>query len=163
MEIQLTGWTVEQSAMTPANDRKPGELHAALLAVAFVIVTGMLLLVGLLRLDDSLGPQIGDIVSFPPSQLQSVSTASMTVSPATPYAHATCVLDVPVMQRFGGSLVIEATHSKPDRQFQAHWAGSRTSDGQEDCGGSADLVLNPVQIAALIFAAGGTGVKPVRE
>jgi hypothetical protein len=66
---------------------------------------------------------------------------------------------VPVMQRSGGSLMIEAMQLKPDRRFKVHWAGKRTSDGQQDCGGSADLLLNHYQITTLVFAAGGTGVK----
>jgi hypothetical protein len=55
--------------------------------------------------------------------------------------------------------MIEAMQFKPDLRFQVHWAGSRTSDGQQDCGGSADLLLNHFQITSLDFAAGGTGVK----
>jgi hypothetical protein len=69
------------------------------------------------------------------------------------------VLDVHVVQKSGGSLVVEATRFEPNRGFQVHWAGVRPSDGREDCGGSVDLLLNGAQMGALIFAAGGTGVK----
>ena len=69
------------------------------------------------------------------------------------------MLDVHVMQKSGGSLVVEATRFEPERGFQVHWAGMRTSDGLEDCGGSVDLDMNSAQMGALIFAAGGTGVK----
>jgi hypothetical protein len=63
------------------------------------------------------------------------------------------------MQRLGGSLLIEAVQIEPDRRFQVHWSGVRTSNSSEDCGSSADLLLNNAQVAALIFAAGGRGVK----
>jgi hypothetical protein len=145
--------------MTPTDDRKSREVYAALMVMVFVIVIAMLLMVGLFRLADNLGPQIGDIVSFPPSRIPSFGTASVAVSHVTPSFNRSCILDVHVMQRFGGSLVIEATQRKPDRNFLVHWAGGRTSDGLDDCGSSADLLLNRVQITALIFAAGGTGLK----
>jgi hypothetical protein len=148
--------------MTPTNDRKSREVYAALTVTVFVIVIAMLSMVGLFRLADDLGPQIGDIVSFPPTRIPSIGTASVAVSPAAPSSNRPCILDVNVMQKFGGSLVIEATQRKPDRSFRVHWAGGRTSNGLDDCGGSADLLLNRVQITALIFAAGGTGVKAER-
>jgi hypothetical protein len=63
------------------------------------------------------------------------------------------------MQRFGGSLLIEAVQIKPDHRFQVHWAGVRTSNSPEDCGSSADLLLDNAQVAALIFVVGGRGVQ----
>jgi hypothetical protein len=86
-------------------------------------------------------------------------TASITVDRVDATPRRTCILDVRMMQRSGGSLIIEAVQFKPDRRFRLHWAGGRTSDGQEDCGASVDLSLSSIQIGALVFAAGGTGVK----
>jgi hypothetical protein len=145
--------------VTPINDRKPGEPYAMVTILAAVIIAGILLTAGLVRLADNLGPQTGDIISFPVTRIPSISTASITVNPAGASGSRPCILDVAVMQRFGGSLVVEATRFAPDRGFQVHWAGVQTSDGPEDCGGSVDLLLNSFQIAALVFAAGGTGVK----
>jgi hypothetical protein len=147
---------LEQSAMIPANDHRSGEVRDALLAVASLALTTALVLVGLMELADALGPQLGDIVSFPASMAPSFSTASITVSPTMPSSNPICVLDVQVMHRFGGSFVIEA---RPGADFQVHWAGLQTSYGRENCGGSADLRLNRAQLGALIFAAGGKGVK----
>jgi hypothetical protein len=129
-----------------------------IMTLAAIIVAGSLLAAGLLRLAENFGPQLGDIISFPVTRIPSISTASIRVNPAGASGNRPCILDVPVMQRFGGSLVVEARF-EPDRGVQVHWAGVRTSDGPEDCGGSVDLVLNSFQIAALVFAAGGTGVK----
>jgi hypothetical protein len=145
--------------MTPTNYRKSRDAYAALTVTVLVIVIAVLLMVGVFRLADDLGPRVGDIVSFPPTRIPSLSTASVTVTPASPSSSRPCTLDVHVMQKFGGSLIVEATQLAPDRSFRVHWAGRQTSNGPDDCGGSADLLLNRVQIAALIFAAGGTGVK----
>jgi hypothetical protein len=136
------------------------EVRDALLAVAALALTAALVVVGLLELADAFGPQMGDVVSFPASSAPSFSTASITVNPTRPSSYATCVLDIQVMHRFGGSFVIEA---KPGGDFQVHWAGLRTSYGRENCGGSADLLLNRAQVAALIFAAGGKGVKAAAD
>jgi hypothetical protein len=145
--------------MPPSNDSNSAEMHFVLLAIATVIVTAITLTAGLLRLADNLGPQIGDIIAFPVAKTPSTSTTVLTVDPVGALSRPPCALDVPVMQRSGGSLMIEAMQLKPDRRFKVHWAGKRTSDGQQDCGGSADLLLNHYQITTLVFAAGGTGVK----
>jgi hypothetical protein len=138
------------------NDRKSGEWHAAIIALSAAITLGIVVTASLLRLIDSLGPQTGDIIAFPATRLPSVSTASIIVGRA---GGTLCLLDVPTMQKSGGSLVVESTQSQPDRTFQVHWAGTRTSGDREDCGAAADLRLNSDQISALISAAGGTGAK----
>lgn len=145
--------------MTPMNHHKSSETRVAFLGMAILVIAATVIIVGLTGLADGLGPQLGDIVSFLPSKITSSMSTLITVSPVNTTARKTCVLDMQVIQRSGGSLVIEATRSKPDRLFKVHWAGLRTSDGQNDCGNSADLLLDRVQVAALIFAAGGKGVK----
>jgi hypothetical protein len=145
--------------VTPTNRRKLGEPYVVVTILATVVMAGILLAVGLRRLAGDWEPRTGDIISFPATQIPSISTASITVNPAGSPSNRPCVLDVHVMQKSGGSLVVEATRFEPNRGFQVHWAGVRTSDGREDCGGSVDLLLNGAQIGALIFAAGGTGVK----
>jgi hypothetical protein len=144
--------------MTPINERKRVKPYASATILAVVILAGILLTVGLVRLADNFAPQIGDIISFPATQMPSNSTASITARP-TISGSRSCILDVRVIQRFGGSLVVEAVRLEPERAVEVHWAGVRTDDGPGDCGGSIDLLLNSAQIAALTFAAGGTGVK----
>jgi hypothetical protein len=145
--------------VTPTNHWKSGELYTALLVMVIAITTGILLMAALLRLVDRLGPQTGDIIAFPAVRLPSVSTASFAVSRAIDPNSMSCILDVQIMQKSGGSLVVESTQFEPSRIFQVHWAGAQTSNDRDDCGGSADLLLNSNQVSALIFAAGGKGIK----
>jgi hypothetical protein len=145
--------------MTPTNERKSSERRAAIAGVAFVIVTAMVLAAGLSRLASDLEPQLGDIISFPIAKAPANSTTMIAVDQANASSRRSCVLDLHIMQKFGGSLMIEGTQFEPSRRFRVHWAGARTSDGRDDCGNSADLLLDSVQVAALVFAAGGTGAK----
>ena len=151
--------TEEKQAVTPTNDRKSEELYTALVVTVIAITAGILLMSGMLWLVDSLGPQTGDIIAFPATRIPSVSTASFTASRAIAPDGMSCILDVQTIQKFGGSLVVESRQFEPSRIYQVHWAGTRTSGGRDDCGSSADLLLNSNQISVLIFAAGGTGVK----
>ena len=151
--------TEEKQAVTPTNDRKSEELYTALVVTVIAITAGILLMSGMLWLVDSLGPQTGDIIAFPAMRIPSVSTASFTASRAIAPDGMSCILDVQTIQKFGGSLVVESRQFEPSRIYQVHWAGTRTSGGRDDCGSSADLLLNSNQISVLIFAAGGTGVK----
>ena len=145
--------------MTPTNHPESGELHAVVVALAALTILGLTVTAGLMQLADYLAPRIGDIISFPVTKAPLTSTASITADPSGVLSRRPCILDLQVMQRLGGSLLIEAVQLKPDRKFQVHWSGVRTSNSSEDCGGSADLLLNNAQIAALVFAAGGRGVK----
>jgi hypothetical protein len=145
--------------VTPTNDRKSGDLYTAFKVIAVVIAMGIPLTAGLMRLVDRLGPQTGDIIAFPATRVPSAITVSFTVNHAITRDSMSCILDVQTMQQFGGSLVVEAAQYEPSWIFKVHWAGGRTSNDRDDCGGSADLLLNSYQISALIFAAGGTGAK----
>lgn len=58
----------------------------------------------------------------------------------------------------GGSLLIDAVRREPRLGYRVHWAGARTTDDAADCGTSAELLLGPTDIAALTFAAGGSGI-----
>jgi hypothetical protein len=161
-DLQRGKWslrTEEQFTVALTNDRKSSEPYIAVTILVAVLIAGILLTAGLQRLADSMAPQIGDIISFPATQTPSINPESITVKPAGAAGSGPCVLDVHVMEKYGGSLVVEAKWFEPDRGFQVHWAGVRTSDGREDCGGSVDLLLNSAQFGALVFAAGGTGVK----
>ena len=128
------------------------------MAMAAVASAGILLTVGLLRLADRMGPETGDIIAFPATRVPSASTTSFSARRAIAVDTMSCILDMQAMQKSGGSLVVESSQFEPSRIFRVHWAGVRASDGRDDCGGSADLLLKSNQISALIFAAGGTGV-----
>lgn len=143
--------------MTPTNDRKSGERYGAFMVMAVVIAVGILLL-GLLRLVDKRTPQPGDIIAFPAKRVSSLITPSFAAKRAIAPDSMSCILDVQTIQKSGGSLVVETSQLNPGT-FRVHWAGVRTSNNHDDCGRSADLVLNGNQIAVLIFAAGGIGVK----
>lgn len=145
--------------MTPTNDRKYGELHTIFVIMAIVITAGLALTAGLVRLVDTLAPQIGDIIAFQATPIPAVNTPSFTARRVIAPDSAPCMLDVETIQKSGGSLMVETSQFQPGRLFQVHWAGTRTSNSDDDCGSSADLLLNPNQIAALVFAAGGKGVK----
>jgi hypothetical protein len=145
--------------MTPTNNRESGELRAVFVALAALAILGLILTAGLMQLADNLAPRIGDIISFPVTKTPSTSTAAITADPTGILSRRPCILDVQVMQSLGGSLLIEGVQIEPDRKFQVHWSGVRTSNSAEDCGSSADLLLNNAQVAALIFAAGGRGVR----
>jgi hypothetical protein len=151
--------TEGKQAVTPTKDWKSGELYTALAVTVIVITAGILLTSGFLRLVDRLAPQIGDIIAFPATRVPSISSASFAASRVIAPDSVSCILDVQIMQKSGGSLVVESRQLEPSRIFQVHWAGGRTSNDRDDCGGSADLLLSGNQISALIFAAGGTGVK----
>ena len=91
---------------------------AAATILAAVISAGILLTAGLRRLANDWGPQTGDIISFPATKVPSISTASIKVNPAGASVSRQCVLDVHVVQKSGGSLVVEATGSNPTAAFR---------------------------------------------
>jgi hypothetical protein len=74
---------------------------------------------------------------------------------------AACSLRPDIMAAEGGSLVVEQ-RLQSSRTFQVHWAGTRTSTGGSDCGGSADLVVSNADLQLLSNVVGGPGVEPHR-
>ena len=145
--------------VTPTNDRKSAERHTAFLVMAILITMGILWMVVLLPFTGRKAVQTGDIIAFPVTRVPSVIAASFTARRAFVGDDRSCVLDVRAMQKLGGSLVVESSQLEPEQLFRVHWAGVRTSRGHDDCGSSADLLLNSNQISTLIFEAGGTGVE----
>lgn len=145
--------------MPPTNDRKSGDRYLAFMVIAVAITACILLMVGLAQLASGTGPQTGDIIAFPATRTPLVSATSFAARRAMAPGNMSCTLDVQTIQRSGGSLVVETSEYSPSRIFRVHWAGVRTSGNHDDCGSSADLLLNSNQIFALIFAAGGKGVK----
>ena len=55
----------------------------------------------------------------------------------------------------GGSLVVEARRLSRPPVYRVHWAGGTTDGGTDDCGTSADLVLERTELMRLANVAGG--------
>ena len=55
----------------------------------------------------------------------------------------------------GGSLVVEARRLSRPPVYSVHWAGGNTDGGTDDCGTSADLVLERTELMRLANVAGG--------
>jgi hypothetical protein len=97
-----------------------------------------------------IGPDVGEIVSFDPQ-----NGPRYWSQPGIPARD--CVLMPSVMARYGGSLVIEAKDLSLPPVFRVHWSGRHTAIGEQDCGRSADITLQLVQLRALANVAGGYG------
>ena len=143
--------------MTPANDGKSSDLFGVLAGIGLVVLVVIVLVVSLLRLANELGPQIGAIIAFEPVQSElndtQVRIVALRIGESSP---SPCVLDVHVMLASGGSLLVDAIPFDSDRRVRVHWIGTRTSDGVNDCGAAADLLLTREDIAALTVAASGS-------
>ena len=118
-------------------------------------VTGVACLAHLVA---ALGPSVGDIIAFDPVRTGALD--SQTRLPAKRPGRAGCVLDVGIIQRSGGSLVVEQRGAGEDRLYRAHWAGHRTSEDGTDCGSDTDVMLSGGDIGILAIAAGGLGLYP---
>src|SRR5690349_21293989 len=98
-------------------------------------------------------PRIGHIIAFIPSQdAQTAIGARLVVHRRD---QSDCVLDLDVLRRSGGSLVVESqVHGAG---YSAHWAGARTSNDALDCGTDADLVVRRQYLDVLDTFANGPG------
>jgi hypothetical protein len=111
------------------------------------------------------GPDVGEMVTFDPRNGPRYWSQPGIPAPIVEGAKIqprTCVLMPSVMAADGGSLVIEAKEMSRPPSFRVHWSGSRTDAGARDCGKSADLILQLVQLRALANVAGGYGVDHLR-
>lgn len=107
-------------------------------------------------------PQLGDIVAFAPTMAVSLDdTTRLLVRKGDQSA---CILDLSVLRRSGGSLVIEMLNEAgmDAGTFRTHWAGGRTSDDPGNCGRDAELVVDRQDLDTLALAAGGYGVDVKR-
>ncbi|HET6234988.1 MAG TPA: hypothetical protein VFE41_08490 [Acetobacteraceae bacterium] len=130
----------------------------ASIKLAGVVAAGLLMAVTIMsaiRLQEALRPRNGDIIAFDPTRPPRAGELAFTVGSLGRPNATSCVLDARVMQRSGGSLVIEATWLTPTLHYRVHWIGGPTSSGTTDCGGTADLRLDPSQVVTLAVAAGG--------
>jgi len=72
------------------------------------------------------------------------------------------VLDLNVLRRSGGSLVVEGQVSETTGTFRVHWAGQRTSADTANCGEDAILILEKRELDILAMRAGGYGADQKR-
>jgi hypothetical protein len=140
--------------MAPMNDSKSSDLYTALIGMGLVGAIAPIVIVGLLRWTDALAPHLGDIISFYRSERGDTS-ARIKVLNMGGASTVRCTLDVHVMRKSGGSMVLESLQFNPRPSYRVHWAGGRTSDGDNDCGVSVDMVLSRSDVIALRSAAGG--------
>jgi hypothetical protein len=101
-------------------------------------------------------PQVGHIIAFEPKQ-DAQTTIGIRLSAHRP-GQSDCVLDLEVMHRTGGSLVVESQASGGG--YHLHWAGARTSGDAAECGTDADLVVRRRVLDVLATYAGGYGADP---
>jgi hypothetical protein len=101
-------------------------------------------------------PHVGDIVAF------SASTAAPFDDGTRLLVHRQdqygCVLDLNVLRRAGGSLIVETQPDAGASGFRVHWAGARTSDDPANCGSDADLIVGRLDLDVLSLSAGGYGI-----
>jgi hypothetical protein len=126
-------------------------LPSGLLAGCLVLAAGIIatLLPNLTRA----APKVGDIVVFSPADDRGASDAARIA--VRRLGLPGCVLDLDAIRRTGGSLVVEARLTRPEPAFRLHWAGQRTSVAGDDCGNSADMIIEEADMTNLAFAAGG--------
>jgi hypothetical protein len=101
-------------------------------------------------------PSVGDILAFVPStSMPDGDTTRLLVHRPGQFG---CVLDLAVLRRSGGSMVVETEVGVDASNFRVHWAGTRTSNDNANCGGSADLIIDRRDLGILALTAGGYGV-----
>jgi hypothetical protein len=103
--------------------------------------------------------EIGHIIAFEPSPMDEAGTDTRLVVQRTD--ESDCVLDLNMLRRFGGSLLVESRITGEAAGFRAHWAGQHTSN-DSDCGADATLIVGRPALDLLAAAAGGYGAGPDR-
>lgn len=127
----------------------------ALLLVSVTLLAAASGMTGMARRAAFLGPAIGGIIAFDPAQMVSFETGLRLI--AARDGQKNCVLDLDVMRRSGGSLVLEQRLAGPEHLYRAHWAGPGTSEAVTDCGSAADLLMSVKDVSLIAAAAGGFG------
>jgi hypothetical protein len=112
-----------------------------------------------------IGPDVGEMVSFDPRngpRNWSQPGIPALIAQGGEIQARTCILMPSIMAADGGSLVVEAKEMSRPPLFRVHWSGPRTAADNQDCGKSADLILQLVQLRALANVAGGYGIDHLR-
>jgi hypothetical protein len=142
--------------MRTINNKTARSLRPTIAAATGVLVVALALNV-MVRLAHTT-PHLGDIVAFAPSATAPADDgARLLVHRQDQFG---CVLDLNVLRRSGGSMVLETQLSVQGNNFSVHWAGTRTSDDPGNCGSDADLILDRLDLEILSLAAGGYGMRP---
>jgi hypothetical protein len=139
-------------------------LHNLILLAVGAALVGMAALSGVLGGADFVrvsGPGVGDVVAFDanvgvPADLPTRLSVARTDG-------TRCQLDLAVMQRVHGSLVVDAATSDSPHVYRLHWAGAHSSLDSGDCGAAADIVASDSVMATLLVATGGVGVGPEKQ
>jgi hypothetical protein len=122
-----------------------------LLAVSTVLAAGSGV-ASLARQAAELGPSVGDIIAFDPARQAGFDSAAQLTAQRP--GQAACILDLRLLQRLGGSLVLEGRTAAPDRRYTAHWSGGHTSNfTSTDCGVDTNLTLSRLDVTSLMAAA----------
>jgi hypothetical protein len=100
-------------------------------------------------------PHVGDMIAFHPTRATSAGKRLTVLT----RAGSTCALELGTLQGSGGSFIVE--RPAPGDRFIVHWAGQRTSRGNEDCGPSADVLLDAQQLGMLGTAALASGGQSI--
>jgi len=142
--------------MRARDDKSQGLLSAALLAIV-VSLGGLAGAVKIAQTAVALGPGVGDVVRFDPSGRMPVDVSTQIT--ANRVNAPNCTLDLDVIHRSGGSLIIEARlpGGADMARYRVHWAGIRSASGATNCGRQADLMLDDSNLDMLAMAAGGWG------
>ena len=111
-----------------ADDDGESRVPQSILMAAVIVLTVISGMTALAQKAAQLGPRVGDGIVFDPAHPNGLADSAARVS-ADRQRRASCVLDVAIIQRDGGSLVVEQRGSSPDHFYHAHWAGHRTSEG----------------------------------
>src|SRR6478752_2938012 len=91
------------------NDNKFSGIGSVLLGMTALALPCMVGTISLINQVSELGPRVGDIVSFDPTEPFSRDMrAQLTATPTDSRRGATCILDVKTMHDTGGSVIIEA-------------------------------------------------------
>jgi hypothetical protein len=137
----------------PAGDVLGTALVACLLAA---LLASSVAMVAAARTID-IAPKVGDILVFRAGARVPIEWefAAVTISDQLPIS---CNLRPDVMALAGGSLVVEERFANK-RMYRVHWAGQHTSDGENDCGAVADLLVSRSDLQLLTNAVGGPGVR----
>ncbi len=121
--------------------------------VVMAILSGMLGVADFVRVS---GPGVGDVVAFDANL--GVPTDLPTRLSVVRADGTRCQLDLEVMQRVHGSLIVDFATSESPHVYRLHWAGAHSSLGASDCGAAADIEASDTVMATLLVATGGVGV-----
>ncbi len=144
--------------MTPTNDTMARFLLPAIVGLGCVIVA--LSAVHAITAMAHIRPHIGDIVAFAPSTDQpDEDTTRLIVHRPDQFG---CILDLNIMRRSGGSMVVESEVAEMPGSFRVHWAGEQTSADTANCGIDTDLILARQELDVLALGAGGYGAGSKR-